>query len=196
MTLKPLAPPTTQRRGSPRRLSCALALLLTTSGLLLQGCAVTTDLTANQANTQSSAAASPWWGEFNDPLLAQLIQQAMQANPTILSSQAALRQARALRDVKLAATRPNLTVSGSVQRSTADNTPASINFSTGLDASWELDVFGANQSALANSEADLAVAKANLRDVQLSMTAEVALAYIQLRGLQAQIGIAEHNLSS
>lgn len=196
MTLKPLAPPTTQRRGSPRRLSCALALLLTTSGLLLQGCAVTTDLTANQANTQSSAAASPWWGEFNDPLLAQLIQQAMQANPTILSSQAALRRARALRDVKLAATRPNLTVSGSVQRSTADNTPASINFSTGLDASWELDVFGANQSALANSEADLAVAKANLRDVQLSMTAEVALAYIQLRGLQAQIGIAEHNLSS
>jgi len=57
-------------------------------------------------------------------------------------------------------------------------------------------VFGANQSAVANSEADLQVAKANLRDVQLSMTAEVALAYIQLRGLQAQISIAEHNLAS
>jgi NodT family efflux transporter outer membrane factor (OMF) lipoprotein len=164
--------------------------------VLLSGCAVWPTQAPNPTDTENTLTASPWWGGFNDPLLDQLIRQAMLANPTILSSQAALRQARAVRDVKVAATRPSLTVSGSAQRSTADNTPASISFRSGLDASWEIDVFGANRSAVANSEADLAAAKSNLRDVQLSMTAEVALAYIQLRGLQAQLGIAEHNLSS
>jgi NodT family efflux transporter outer membrane factor (OMF) lipoprotein len=195
MPLKFFDPLTTVPRGAPHTLCCTIALLFATSGLL-SGCAVSPTDAATITDTESIQATSAWWREFNDPLLDQLIKQAMQANPSIASSQAALRQARAVRDVKLATSRPSLTVSGSVQRSTADNTPASISFRSGLDASWELDVFGANRSAVANSEADLAVAKSNLRDVQLSMTAEVALAYIQLRGLQAQLGIAERNLSS
>jgi NodT family efflux transporter outer membrane factor (OMF) lipoprotein len=120
----------------------------------------------------------------------------MQANPSVLSSQAAVQQARALRDVALAGTRPQLTINGSVQRSGSDTTPVSINFRSGLDASWELDVFGANQATVANGEAGIQIAKANLRDVQLSMAAEVALAYIQLRGIQAQLDIAERSLAS
>ena len=137
-----------------------------------------------------------WWNDFHDPLLADLIARAMRANPNILSSQAALQQARSIRDVNLASTRPNLAVSGSVQRSSAQDGPSSIVFRGGLDASWELDIFGANRSAVANSEAELQASIANLRDMQLSMTAEVVLAYIQLRSLQAQLAIAERNLSS
>jgi NodT family efflux transporter outer membrane factor (OMF) lipoprotein len=164
-------------------------------GWVLSGCAnLNRDASLETTATQVSRAR--WWDDFDDPLLAELIDRAMQANPGILSSQAALQQARALRDVKLAATRPNLTVSGSVQRTTSDGSEASVNFRGGLDASWELDVFGARHSAVANSEAELQVAGANLRDVQLSMTAEVALAYIQLRGLQAQLAIAQNNLAS
>jgi NodT family efflux transporter outer membrane factor (OMF) lipoprotein len=165
-------------------------------GLLLGGCANLNHDETPDANATPVSTQAPWWHDFNDPLLAELIARAMQANPSILTSQAALQQARALRDVKLAATRPNLTVSGSVQRNTSEGAEASVNFRGGLDASWELDVFGANRSAVANSEADLQAARANLRDVQLSMTAEVALAYIQLRGLQAQLGIAQNNLNS
>ncbi|TXT40129.1 MAG: RND efflux system outer membrane lipoprotein NodT [Comamonadaceae bacterium] len=161
---------------------------------LLLGCASPVNSELDQAET--SAPPINWWQNFQDPFLAKLISQALIANPNIHSAQAALQQARAVRDVKLANTRPQLTVSGSVQRSTSDNAPASINFRSGLDASWEIDVFGAKQSAVANSEADLTAATANLRDVQLSMTAEVALAYIQLRGLQAQLGIAQNNLAS
>jgi NodT family efflux transporter outer membrane factor (OMF) lipoprotein len=165
-------------------------------GLLLGGCASlnpveTTDTLATPTLTQAT-----WWNDFHDPLLANLITQAMQANANIASAQAALQQARAMRDVKLAATRPQLTISGAVQRNSADGSEASLIFRSGLDASWELDVFGAKQSAVANSEADLSAAKATLRDVQLSMTAEVGLAYIQLRGLQAQIDIAQRNLAS
>lgn len=175
------------------QLACVMALAL---GLLLGGCANLSHDETPDANATPASTQAPWWHDFNDPLLAELIARAMQANPSILTSQAALQQARALRDVKLAATRPNLTVSGSVQRNTSEGAEASVNFRGGLDASWELDVFGARQSAVANSEADLQAARANLRDVQLSMTAEVALAYIQLRGLQAQLGIAQHNLGS
>ena len=120
----------------------------------------------------------------------------MQANPSILSSKAALQQARAILDVNLAANRLNLAVSGSVQRNTADEGPSSVVFRGGLDASWEIDVFGANRSAVANSEAELQASIANLRDMQLSMTAEVVLAYIQLRSLQAQLDIARNSLSS
>ena len=194
MFLRPKHPkPKQNPAGSPPQLAFAMALSL---ALLLGGCASlfrdkTPDPNATQALTEAS-----WWNDFHDPLLTELIARAMQANPSILSSQAALQQARALRDVKLAATRPNLTVSGSAQRNTSEDGPSNINFRGGLDASWELDIFGANQSAVANSEADLQAAIANLRDVQLSMTAEVALAYIQLRGLQAQLDIARHNLAS
>ncbi|MCF8160130.1 MAG: efflux transporter outer membrane subunit [Polaromonas sp.] len=175
-----------------RPLACVMLLAL---GWLLSGCA-NLNRDASPETTATQVGRASWWDDFDDPLLAELIDRAMQANPGILSSQAALQQARALRDVKLAATRPNLTVSGSVQRTTSDGSEASVNFRGGLDASWELDVFGARNSAVANSEAELQVAGANLRDVQLSMTAEVALAYIQLRGLQAQLAIAQNNLAS
>lgn len=172
--------------------TCVVTLSL---GLLLASCA-NLNPDRNPDTLPTPVTQASWWNDFQDPLLADLITRAMVANPNILSSQAALQQARALRDVRLAATRPNLTVSGSVQRNTADGADASVNFRGGLDASWELDVFGAKNSAVANSEAELQVAGANLRDVQLSMTAEVALAYIQLRGLQEQLGIAQTNLKS
>lgn len=175
------------------RLVGVMALSL---ALLLGGCASFNQAETPDANTTQALNQATWWNDFHDPLLAELIARAMQANPNIVSSQAALQQARALRDVKLAATRPNLTFSGSAQRNTSEGGPASVNFRGGLDANWELDVFGATRSAVANSEADLQAAIANLRDVQLSMTAEVALAYIQLRGLQTQLDIARHNLSS
>ena len=175
-----------------RPLACVVALSL---GLVLGGCvSLNPDETPDTNRAELTQAG--WWKDFSDPLLTKLIARAMQANPNILSAQAALQQARALRDVKLAANRPNLTVSGAVQRNTADGAETSVNFRGGLDASWELDIFGANKSAVANSEADLQAARASLRDVQLSMTAEVALAYIQLRGLQAQLGIARHNLDT
>ncbi|MBE0473837.1 MAG: efflux transporter outer membrane subunit [Rhodoferax sp.] len=176
------------------RLACTVALSLT---LLLGGCASWFEYEETpDPNTNQALNHAIWWNDFHDPLLADLIDRAMRANPTIISAQAALQQARALRDVSLAANRPNLTVSGSVQRNTSEGGPSSVNFRGRLDASWELDVFGANRSAVANSEAEMQAAIANLRDVQLSMTAEVALAYIQLCSLQAQLDIAQDNLSS
>ena len=137
-----------------------------------------------------------WWHQFNDPLLTMLITQALQANTTVRSAQATLQQARALRDIGAAGLSPSLSASGSAQRGKSDGGDTSNSLRAGLDARWELDVFGARRSSLDASEADAQASQASLADVQVSIAAEVALAYIQLRGLQAQLQIARNNLAS
>src|SRR5450830_1093798 len=147
-------------------------------------------------STATASSLAQWWQRFNDPLLSTLVTQALQANTSILSAQAALQQARALRDVRTAGMLPGVNASGSAQRSKSGNSDASNSFSAGLDASWEPDIFGGKRSALNASEADAQAAQTTLADVQISIAAEVALAYIQLRGQQAQLLIARNNLAS
>ncbi|MDD2924890.1 efflux transporter outer membrane subunit [Rhodoferax sp.] len=182
------------------RWSCRTGLLIGTAvaALVLAGCA-SPAVPADANHTAAPMAGlshNAWWQDFSDPLLNKLITQALQANTSIRSAQAALQQARALRDGKVAAAGPSLTLSGSAQRSQTEFSDANNNFKAGLDARWEADVFGANRSSINASEADAQAAQASLRDVQVSIAAEVALAYIQLRGSQAQLAIAHTNLAS
>ena len=137
-----------------------------------------------------------WWGHFNDPLLNQLVTQALQANTSVASAQAALAQAQALRDVKGASLLPGVSASGSARRSEFSNTSGTNSFNAGLDASWSPDVFGGNRSGVDAAQADALAASASLTDVQRNITAELALAYIQLRSLQSQLQIARTNLAS
>ncbi|MCC8992592.1 MAG: TolC family protein, partial [Candidatus Contendobacter sp.] len=132
--------------------------------LALSGCAsiapqptdpVAVAIPAAWSGAPVSATADPtalmqWWSRFNDPLLSGLVGQALQANLNIKSAEAALQQARALRDVTAAALWPTVDGSGLAQRSRADSHSANW-FKVGLDASWELDFFGVNRSALAAS---------------------------------------------
>lgn len=153
----------------------------------------------SSAATTTSATTPPlarWWERFNDPLLVTLVSQALQANTTVRSAQAALQQARALRDVKSANLYPNVNASASAQRSQSGSSDAIDSFQAGFDASWEADVFGAKRSARNASEADARAAEADLADVQVSIAAEVAVTYIELRGLQARLAIARNNLAN
>ena len=176
------------------RLTCAAAISFS---LLVSGCAsLSQPVHTDPSQTQAALQHTAWWGDFNDPLLSQLVEQALQANTSIRSAQAALQQARALRDVKNAGLLPNISVSGGTTRSDIGTSTASTKFSAGLDAAWEIDVFGGKNSTLSASEFDTLASQANLRDVQVSIAAEVALAYIQLRGQQAQLAIARNNLAS
>ncbi len=148
------------------------------------------------AQTSPASSLSAWWGHFNDPLLSELVTQALQANTSVKTAQAALAQALALRDVKSASLLPGVSASGSAQRSESSSSSGANSLKAGLDASWDPDVFGGKRNGLTATEADALAADASLTDVQSSITAELALAYIQLRGLQNQLQIARTNLAS
>ena len=168
---------------------------------LLSGCAHMTPLTADSAindvpetwsasaadTTSGSSSLSDWWLRFNDPLLARLVADAMRANTTVTGAQAALRQARALRDAAAAALLPTLAAAAKTDTK---------NYQIGLEASWDVDVFGANRSARNASEAAALASVMKLGDAQVSVAAEVALGYILLRSTQARLAIANSNLAS
>lgn len=177
--------------------------MTTVLAMALSGCAAWSPASPaasapTPTNTPPASANSlaRWWQTFNDPLLSTLVTQALQANTSVRSAQAALQQSRALRDVKGASLLPGVNASGSAGRGKSGDADASNSFKAGLDASWEPDIFGGKRSALNATEADAQASEASLADVQVSVAAEVALAYIQLRGLQAQLAIARSNLAS
>lgn len=136
-----------------------------------------------------------WWQRFDDPLLTSLIQQAMQVNTSVRSAQAALHGARALQDQAGAALWPVLgsAASGQSNRVGANTTNT---VKVGLDASWELDVFGKNRNANTAAAASAQASAASLGDVQVSIAAELALNYIALRSAQERLSIARTQLAS
>jgi NodT family efflux transporter outer membrane factor (OMF) lipoprotein len=151
---------------------------------------------ANVPGSTGESSLTQWWSSFNDPLLTSLVVQALQSNPSVKSAQAALQHARALRDVSAATLWPGVSASASTGRSKFGHNTAVNSFATGLDASWELDIFGRNRSSLSASEATARASAASLGDVQVSIAAEVALDYIALRSAQARLAIAGDNLIS
>ena len=144
------------------------------------------------------ARASPlgdWWRRFDDAQLSALVQDAQDANPSIESARAAVRQARALRDVADGGLYPGLNSSLGASRNTVDSR-STDGASLGLDASWEADVFGNLRAGVSAADAGLNASVASLGDVQVSVAAEVALAYLALRSAQQRLQIARSNLAN
>ncbi len=153
------------------------------------------------AGTTAAPGSSPeslaqWWLRLGDAQLTALVTQALAANTNVRTAQAALQQARAQVDVQAAGLLPQVGASASAQRSRSGNSGAGNNFQAGFDASWEPDVFGRVRSGVNASQADARAAQASLADVQVSLAAEVAVNYIELRGLQQRLAIARSNLAS
>lgn len=203
----------TPLRG-PFRFRAAFGFLGVTSAVaLLAGCAslVSPDSRLPQTPVPSAWSVQPpsgsvglaqpvtplaqWWQRFNDPQLTQLVTQTLQSNTSLRSAQASLQQARAQVDVQSAGLLPSVGTSASAQRSRASNNTGS-SFQAGFDASWEPDVFGRLRSGVSASAADAQAAEASLADVQVSLAAETAVNYIELRGLQQRLAIARSNLAS
>ena len=136
-----------------------------------------------------------WWERFGDPQLSALVAQALQAHPSALSAQAALRQARAQARVQAAGMLPDVSLSGSAQRSRSGGQTGN-SFQVGLDAGWEPDLFGRLDAGVQASEADARAAQASLEQVHVSLSAEVALQYISLRSLQQRLAIVQRNLET
>jgi multidrug efflux system outer membrane protein len=162
-----------------------------------------------------------WWVNFNDPLLNSLIDRAMTGNLDLKVAEARIREARAQRGVVAAGEYPSVNANGSYRRTRtsenafdfggsgaggsgseaaqqfgAFNPPGSTTdlFQAGFDASWEIDVFGGVRRDIEASEADIGAQVENHRDVLVSLLAEVARNYLDLRGFQQQIEIARRNV--
>jgi NodT family efflux transporter outer membrane factor (OMF) lipoprotein len=149
--------------------------------------------------TAQQADLTQWWRHFNDSMLTALVEEAIRTNPDLQIAEARLRQARAIRGVAIGGLWPGVTASGSYQRLHAAG-GASDNqqdlYQAGLDAVWELDLFGGQRRNVESANANIQAAIESIRDVQVSVIAEVALNYIQLRGYQQEIVIAQNNLKA
>jgi multidrug efflux system outer membrane protein len=192
------------RRHAPRWLLLALAAALSGCASMDPQDARLPDTPVPTAWAVGTTAASgvtatslaQWWQRLGDPQLTALVEQALTANTSVRTAQAALRQARAQVDVQAAGLLPQVGASASAQRSRSGNSGTGNNFQVGFDASWEPDVFGRVRAGVNASEADARAAEASLADVQVSLAAEVAVNYIELRGLQQRLVIARSNLAS
>lgn len=204
-----MPPPFRRHPTRPQPRHCAAACLLALSALSSQAASTAqTDaastlppLPALSAQWSQASSATPdtlaqWWTQFNDAQLSRLVTQALQANPSLRKAEAALQQARALRDAKQGSLLPSVNASGSAQTNQTDSQPNTNSFRAGLDASWEPDLFGGKRQAVNATEADAQAQQATLADAQVSLAAEVALAYLQLRGQQNQLAIGQRNLLS
>ena len=181
-----------------------------TFAVLLTACAsvpdpVTTDMppavppqwSADAARAGVSATdLSAWWHRFDDPAIAALVTKSLDANTSVKSAQAALRQARALSELQRAGLGPLVSASGSAQRSQSGSADASNTFKAGVGASWEPDLFGGKRAAASASDSDAQASAASLSNVRILLAAEVASSYITLRGLQARLAIARSNLAA
>ncbi|MCI0415797.1 efflux transporter outer membrane subunit [bacterium] len=199
--------------------SVAILLLV----LFLAGCTVgpnykTPKTSVPQSFANSSSANQrndaehfgKWWTTLQDSTLNSLIERAVIANLDLRLAQARVREARAQRGVVKADLYPDVNASGSYQRSRVSGnigpqgTDGSQSFSNidgdlyqvGFDASWELDIFGGKRREVEAANADLASAIENSRDVLLTLLAEVARNYVELRTSQRQTAIASSNLQA
>ena len=150
--------------------------------------------------TAQPADLTQWWQQFNDPTLTGLVEEAVKTNLNLRIAEARLRQARATRGVAIGGLWPAVTASGSYQRLhiagvTPDDQQQNL-YQAGLDAVWELDLFGGYRRNVESANANIRAAIENIRDVQVSLIAEVALNYNQLRGFQQEIVIAQKNLKA
>ncbi len=136
-----------------------------------------------------------WWTEFDDPILTSLVQRAVESNLDLKLAEARVRQARASRGVAISGLGPTVDATGSYRRSGTARTTTNL-YQAGFDAAWELDLFGGVRRSIEAATANLEAALDSRLTVLVTLTSEVALNYIDLRGFQEQIAIARRNLKA
>lgn len=160
---------------------------------------------------QAIPSASPaWWKLYGDAALDDLIQRALRANLDVQDADDRMREARAMARADRAASRPTLDASASVARGRESANAPGVSpfpqggdigsgasprnvFQAGFDASWELDLFGGMRRSIEAARADAQAAQFDRDAVALSLAAEVARTYVDLRSSQAQLQLARQS---
>lgn len=155
--------------------------------------------TGVKADSPDSPTLASWWTVLNDPTLNDLVQRALAENKNVKQAMARVVESRARRGIAAAGFWPTLGASASGSRSDSDSSlsfQARESYQAGLDAGWELDLFGGQRRSLESSTAQLAASEADLRDVLVTLLGDVALSYVDVRTSQSRLSYAERNLES
>lgn len=193
-----------------------LTLLAATLGL--SGCAVGPDFVKPETATQPQFAGAAeagatqqqvlerWWSNFSDPTLNTLVADAVRSNVDLRGAIARVNQARAIRQERFLDLFPTVTsdlIYTKTQTPTQtfaggafpSRSPYIENeyYNIGVDAVWELDIFGRVRRSVEAKDADSAASVAQLHDAVRILVAEVARTYFDLRGTQLQISVSEQN---
>lgn len=138
-----------------------------------------------------------WWAQFQDPLMLSLIEDGQDVSATLAQAVARIANAQSARVRGEAALVPSLdaTIDASRGRSETGD-PVGTMSSAGLRASWELDLFGANRAASSAAQAGFEASLAGWHDARVSIAAEIATTYVDLRACEAQVVQAEFDAQS
>jgi NodT family efflux transporter outer membrane factor (OMF) lipoprotein len=161
------------------------------------------------SDVTTAAIDETWWTHFQDPELDSLVQRLVRQNLDLASASERVIEAQAARRVTASAGMPNVgaSVSQSHERISATGTSTLVShppgapleyndWSAGLSASWELDLFGRVRRAVEAADAGSAAADEARRGVALDALAELANDYMTLRGAQAREAIVQRNLDT
>jgi NodT family efflux transporter outer membrane factor (OMF) lipoprotein len=153
-----------------------------------------------------------WWTEFNDPVLESLVERALHSNLDLRAAAARVREARAALTVTETGAWPTVDLSASYSRNRSSENAVGFSsqgavvapssgadlendlYKSGFDANWEIDVFGGTRRRIEAAAALLDAAREEQRGVLVSLLGEVAKNYIDLRGWQRRLAVAQANL--
>jgi multidrug efflux system outer membrane protein len=164
--------------------------------------AIASASSAPSAGVTSTVPAAPFWHDFGDTTLEQLVAEAIRANTEVHVAEARLMSSRASHRVAAFDLAPTITASGSAlrqQQSVAQipgltsQLPRRDLYDVGFDAAWELDIFGRARKSINAQSAFVSSAEHALEDVQVSLASEIARSYFELRGAQRQLAVAKRN---
>lgn len=181
------------------------------ASLLLTACAVgptyappvATSVSAWQAplpHNGDTTSLKSWWSAWNDTTLAGLIDASQTSNLTLDQAVARVAQARAGQTIAGSNTLPNVTGSAAANRSNSAGGFASAGATTSanstVQAAWELDLFGANRRTREAADARFTARSIDWHQARVSLAAEVAAAYVNLRVNEALVVGYERDAAS
>ena len=161
----------------------------------------------SEGKAEGPTSFERWWTGFHDPILEGLVVRAVEGNLDLQISAARIREARAARGIAAAGGLPQLRASGGYTRAKqlvartdgillAQGSSVQSIFEAGFDASWEIDVFGGVRRDEEAAVAQVHAAEEAREDLLVTLVADVARDYIELRGTDRQIEILDQTVEA
>ena len=152
------------------------------------------------AGSMAPETLAHWWSTLNDAQLDSLVARAVNGNLDLKNARARIREARGLRGIRKADLFPTLDVAASASKQrTSENSGTGTEselYTADFDAGWELDVFGGVRRSVEAAQASLEATQEDLYNVLVSLLAEVALNYVEVRTFQARLAVTEANIKT